>query len=296
VPWYAFDAYHTGNPLWPLFTHQGKPEFTIQRKPGGIDVVAGSRQATLRNFLLVYVDFIRYPARFDAELNLTLFPLIVIWPLAWIVAVFNRSVRWWVVWALGFTGFWFLTISKIRYWMPVLPMAGLALCEAIQWILDRSRWSAILHNGIWVIATVLILVWTSYNLGREISIRELPPATPEAREEFLSRLDGYAGVKYVNAHADKTDTVCVLRAVWLNYYFNQRVINDVTRPAFRWPDDQPWIQRLDSKNVQWIVISLSDPGLNIPKQNPVVRPFWPDYQIVYADHAIWVFRHKPIRP
>src|SRR5205807_3734845 len=109
------------------------------------------------------------------------------------------------------------------------------LCEAIQWILERIRWPAILQKAVWVTASVLILVWTGYRLGTEISVRELPPATPEAREAFLSRLNGYAGVNYVNAHADKTDTVCVLRAIWLNYYFKQRVIDDTEKPTFCWP-------------------------------------------------------------
>jgi len=300
IPWYAFDSYHMGNPLWPLFSGHSKvnsPVSPLSIKAGSaLPPLWGFNQATLRNFLMVYIDFFRDPVRFNAPLNLTLFPAIVVWPLAWIVAVFNRSVRWWVFWSFSFTVFWFLTIPLIRYWLPALPMAGLALCVAIQWILKRIRRSAVLHNAIWATASAVILLWTSYDLYLEINVKELPPTTPAAREGFLSRLHGYLGVKYIEAHADKNDAVCVMRAIWLNYYFNQRLLNEWGKPAFRWPDDQPWIEWLDSQNVKWIVVDFQDRDLNIPKQNPVIDPFWPDYQIVYADHAIWVFHRKPVAP
>jgi hypothetical protein len=143
-------------------------------------------------------------------------------------------------------------------------------------------------------------LWTSYDVGKQIKVRGLPPATPEAREAFLSRLNGYLGVQYVNEHASKTDTVCVLSASWLNYYFNQRVIDlrgslyGNRKPTFRWPDDQLWTQWLDYENVQWLFIYYRATELTIPKQNPVTNPFWPDYQLVYADSQTWVFRRKPV--
>jgi len=289
IPWYAFDAYLKGNPFWPFLLQPGKG---LAANPE----IKGFRNATLSNFLTVYLDFFRYPARFDAELHLTLFPLIVVWPLAWIVALFNRSVRWWVVWALAFTTFWFLTIPFIRYWLPALPMAGLALCESVQWILERIRLSATLHKAIWAGASVVLLLWTGYVLSMEINFIGLPPATPAAREGFLARLNGYLGVNYVNAHADTNDAVCVVRAFWLNYYFHPRLLNEAGTPTFRWPDDQLWIRRLDSENVKWIVIYSQAPGLNIPDQNPVTKPYWPDYQLVYDDRGIWVFHRKQVPP
>jgi hypothetical protein len=301
IPWYAFSAYHTGNPVWPFF-----PLYShgLWRNPFVVGYMGGfgsaARQTTLRNFLLVYVDFLRYPARFDAENNLTFFPLIVAWPLAWIVAFFNRSVRWWVFWAFAFTVFWYLQVPFIRYWFPVLPIAGLALCESIQWILEKIRLPAILNHGVWVTASIVILLWSSYDVAKQINVKGLPPATPEAREDFLSRLNGYRAVKYVNEHASKTDTVCVLSASWLNYYFDQRVIDlkgsiyGYWKPTFRWPNDQLWTQWLESENVQWLFIYYRAPELTIPKQNPVTNPFWPDYQLVYGDSQIWVFRRKPV--
>jgi hypothetical protein len=252
---------------------------------------------------MVYVDFIRYPARFDAENNLTFFPAIVIWPLAWIVALFNRSVRWWVFWAFAFTVFWYLQLPLIRYWLPVVPIAGLALCESIQWILERIRVPAILNHGVWVMASIVMLSWSSYIMGRHIEVSGLPPSTPEARETFLSQtLNGYRGVRYLNAHADKTDTVCVLSASWLNYYFDQRVIDlrgalyGHRKPSFRWPNDQLWTQWMDYENAQWLFVYYRAAELTIPNQNPATNPFWPNYQLMYQDEGTWVFRRKPVPP
>jgi hypothetical protein len=303
MPWYAFNAYHTGNPFWPMFPQYNRGIWaspTIASLFTQSGIMRGLAQASLRNFLMLYVDFIRYPARFEAGNNLTLFPPIAIWPLAWIVALFNRSVRWWVFWAFAFTVFWYLQLPFIRYWLPVVPIAGLALCESIQWILEKSRLPAKLQNGVWLTATLILVLWTSYDVGKQINVAGLPPATREARQTFLSQLIGYPAVKYVNAHANKTDTVCVLSASWLNYYFEPRVIDlrgalyGHRKPTFRWPDDKLWTQWLDEENVQWLFIHYRALELSIPKQNPVISPFWPDYQIVYADDAIWVFQRKPV--
>jgi len=301
MPWYAFSAYITGNPLWPFFPQYSKGIWGSPWIASGVQgLMRGLRQATVKDFFLVYVDFLRYPARFDAGDNLTLFPPIVLWPLAWIVALFNRSVRWWVFWALAFTVFWFLEVPLIRYWLPVLPIAGLALCESIQWILERIRLPANLQDGVWVTASIVIISLSGYDVGKQINAKGLPPATSVAREAFLDQLNGYRGVKYVNAHANKTDTVCVLSASWLNYYFDQRVIDlrgnlyGHRKPTFRWPNDQLWTQWLDYENVQWLFIYYRAPELDIPNQNPLTNPFWPDYQLVYADHDTWVFRRKPV--
>src|SRR4030095_10987553 len=128
IPWYGFITYHTGNPLWPAFAQYstgiwGAPWVYSSANAW---LTSGYKDATLSKFLMLSVDWIRYPERFYGELNLTLFPPIMIWPLAWLVAVFNRAVRGWALWALAYTVFWFLQVHQLRYWLPVLPIAGLA--------------------------------------------------------------------------------------------------------------------------------------------------------------------------
>lgn len=297
LPWYAFNTYHTGNPVWPAFWQYSKGIWAIPSADVSW-VIRGWGEATLQKFLTLSVDFIRNPARFDAPYNLTFVPIMVAWPLAWIVAVFNRSVRWWALWALAFTVFWYLQAPLIRYWIPALPIAGLALCESIQFILEKIRNLRILHSAIWITATVVVLVWSTLDSGKEISAKGLPPATAIAREAWLHHLNGYPGVKYVNEHAKNSDTVCVLSASWLNYYFNQRVIDlrgalyGYRKPTFSWPNDQVWAEWLAYENVEWLFIYYRAPELVIPDQNPVAKPFWPNYQLVFANDDTWVFRRK----
>jgi len=297
LPWYAFNTYHTGNPLWPAFYQYSRGIWALPSADLSWEI-RGLREATLQKFLMLYVDFIRYPGRFDAPNNLTLFPIIVAWPLAWIVAVFNRSVRWWVFWALAFTVFWYLQAPMVRFWIPVLPIAGLALCESIQVILEKIRNLRSLHSAIWITATVVVLAWSTYDFSKEVYAWGLPPATADARQTWLNRLNGYPGVEYVNEHAKNSDTVCVLSASWLNYYFNQRVIDlrgalyGYRKPTFRWPNDQLWTEWMAYENVEWLFIYYRAPELVLPGQDPKTDPFWPDYQLVYASDDTWVFRRK----
>lgn len=304
VPWYAFIAYHTGNPIWPTF-----PEYSrgIWGAPWLVESVhswmknAGEPR-TIRNFIMLPLDWILHPDRFFAEVHLSLFPLIVAWPLAWIISLFNRSVRWWTLWALAFTGFWFLNPHQLRYWLPVLPIAGLALYESIRWLLERISISTEIHGTIWKVLALVMLLWGGRAVYGEIKAKGLPPPTADAREAFLSTLGGYNGVKYVNKRAEKNDAVCILGASWLNYYFQPRFIDlrgalHLNRqPSFKWPNDEVWVQWLEFKNAKWVFVYHKDEVFNISKQNPVLTPFWPDYQLVYADSTVWVFRRKPVPP
>jgi hypothetical protein len=304
VPWYAFIAYHAGNPLWPAFPQLSNG---IWGAPWIIDNVnSWMRNAheprTVINFIKLPIDWVFHPATFYAEVGLSLFPLIIAWPLAWVVSLFNRSVRWWTFWALSFTLFWFLNVHQLRYWLPALPLAIIALCESLQWILERVWKSATFYKTTVVTASLLTLLWGGRLVLKDIKGRGVPPVTAAARENFLAQLGGYPGVKYVNEHADNNEAVCVLSASWLNYYFQPRVI-DLRgvlflnrKPTFHWPNDQVWTEWLESQNVTWVYIYYRAAELNIPKQNPVVNPFWPDFQLVYADAQSWVFHRKSVSP
>lgn len=298
IPWYGFVAYHSGNPFWPVLAQYSKGIWgapSVSMALSNLSRFGG--QPTLARFLSLPVDWLRNPERYNAELFQTWFPLIVIWPLTWIVAIFNRSVRWWTLWALAYTVFWFLEAPILRYWLIALPIVGLALCESIQWILERIRRPNNSFSAVWVSAGVLLLLWNALTPYYEIKGKGLPPATPEDRERYLSVLGGYLGARYVNAHTKPDDVVCVFAAPWLNYYFNRPVIDlrgalsPYRRPAFSWPDDQGLIEWLESENANWIFIYYNDPS--VPKQNPVLDPFWPGYRVDYADNLVWVFHREP---
>jgi len=306
LPWYAHIFYHTGNPIWPTFPQWsrgiwGAPA-VVENTNSWLKNAAEPR--TIANFLLLSVDWLRYPSRFYAESNLTLFPLIVVWPISWLFALRNRSIRWWVLWALSFTLYWFLFPHQLRYWLPALPLAILALCETIRWAVEKMTRSTVINGAVWVTLTIAALVYGGRLVWGELKIKQLPPVNAAAREVFISRLGGYRAVKYINRQLNDGDAVCVIGGSYLNYYFNAPVLDlygllqSGKLPRYSWPDDQPWQQWLESQNINWIFLNYaSEQGVQvIPRRNLVLDPFWPDYELVYADNITWVFRRKPVPP
>lgn len=304
LPWYAFVFYYTGDPVWPTLPELGRGAFG---NPAVIANIHGWLQSsgeprTLTNFLMLSIDWIRYPPRFFCENNLTLFPLLAVWPLAWVVGLWNRSVRWWALWALSFTIYWFFFPHQLRYWLPALPLAILALCETLRWLVEKLTASETLHATVWVGLGLVAVLWGSSGLVREVGGKGFPPPTnPQAREALLSMIGGYKGVRYINENAGKTDTVTMIGASYLNYYLHPRVI-DLTglllshrQPKLRWPEDKEWVKWQDSENVKWIIINYSA----LPEY---VKPLagasdlshsWPAYELTYSDQTIWIFRRKP---
>jgi hypothetical protein len=200
--------------------------------------------------------------------------------------------------------FWFLNAQQMRYWLPALPMAGLALYESIRWFIERFWKPAIFHNVIWIGLILFTIAWGSRRIIREVLIRGVPPVTARAREEFLARsYGGISGVKFINEYSTSDETVCVIGGSWLNYYFRPRVLDLVgplfvdTRPAFGPASDQKWFEWLETSGVTWVFIDHEEPqGLNIPKPENITTALQPDYQLVFADKEVWIFRRKPVPP
>jgi len=306
MPWYGFIAYETGNPVWPAFTELsrgvwGAPQ--VQTAFAGMLTFAAEPR-TLESFLKLPFDWKYHSERFDAEVNPPLSPLMLIWPLAWIVALWSSRVRWWAAWALAFTVFWFLNAQQFRYWMPALPMAGLALHESLRWFIERVWKSAVFHNVIWTALILFTIAWGGRRIVAEALTRGVPPVTASEREEFLARsYSGISAVKFINNFSSRDETVCVIGGSWLNYYFRPRVLDMVgplfvdKRPTFGLAGDQIWMEWLENTRVTWIFIDHEVPqGLNIPKRENTASALGPDYELVFADSEVWIFRRKPIPP
>jgi hypothetical protein len=306
MPWYGYIAYETGNPVWPAFPELSRGVWgaaNVQTNYAAmLRFAAGPR--TLESFLKLPFDWKYHSERFESEVTPPLSPLMLLWSLAWIVALWRPAVRWWAVWALAFTVFWFLNAQQMRYWLPALPMAGLALYESIRWFIERFWKSAIFHSVLWIGLILFTIAWGSRRIIKEVVIRGVPPVTASAREEFLARsYSGISGVKFINEYSTIDETVSVIGGSWLNYYFRPRVMDLVgplyadRRPTFGLASDQMWFEWLETNGVTWIFIDHAEPqGLDIPKQENVTTALEPDYQLVFADKEVWIFRRKPVPP
>lgn len=306
IPWYAYIFYHTGNPLWPTFPQWGRGDWSapavIENTNSWLRNAAEPR--TAGNFLLLSLDWLRYPERFQAESNLTLFPLIVAWPISWLFALWNRSIRWPVLWALSFTVYWFLFPHLLRYWLPALPFVILALYESLRWMMERTVRSKVINGSLWVILLLAGLAYGGRAVWGDIKLKGPPPVDAASREFLVSRASGYRAVKYINSQLQDGDKVCMIGGSYLNYYLNAPVLDlfgllqSGKIPRFDWPADQLWQQWIESQDINWIFLNRASQQavLSIPSRNVIVDPFWPDYELVYADSATWVFRRKPVPP
>ncbi len=299
APFYALIAYHTGNPLWPVLAHLSQGVWadpTITQFNNWINRVGVAK--TPLNFLLLpfYLSF--ELERFLPEPRIC--RLIIFWPLAWIISFRDRETRWWTLWALAFTAFWFLTSQQTRLLLPALPFMILALYESVGYITERLFKSAALRRAIWAGAAACALILIVRAVPGVIVSSDRPPTDPAARENFLMKFySGYGGVRYINSRSLKDETVYVIGGSWLNYYFTSPIIDwnglvqRMHRPSFRWPEDTDWVESLKSGGVRWILVFYhGNPAwMKMHADDPAWRPRWPPYEIVYEDAQAWVFRH-----
>jgi hypothetical protein len=305
APWYGFIFFHTGNPVWPAFAHFSRgvwasPELV---QAMGRLVSHAPEPRTLTSFLMLPLNWFTAPASFGIGIPTPLNPLTIVWPLAWVIAVWSREVRWWAVWALIFTLYWFFTAQQLRYWLPALPLCGVALFESLRWIIKRTgtvKWSP----TVYLLFAVFSVCWGGRYVVPILMARGLPPVTADGRERYLSRLGGYDAVAYINRHAKQDDVVALVYGTWLNYHLKPRVLDlfgflQIGRfPSYHWPEDEQWVRWLESHNARWIlIVHYGAPDyLKIPKEDPKVHPFWPDYELVYSRFGCWIFLHKPVPP
>jgi len=304
VPWYGFIAYHTGNPMWPMFPQFTRPEWLLSTKESFDSLVGGGGLSkTFLNFLKLPVYLGLRPDLFFPDNHRDFTPVVALLPAAWIIAIWRRSVRWWSLWILAYTAYWFAFASFMRYWLPVLPLVGLALYEGLAWALGKVSKSSAFQNAVWVVLTILALGYGCLTVAKELKIKGRLPATEEKRREFLTGLSsGYQGVDYINRHAQPGDTACVFDGFYLTYYLQPRVTAmmrsaqnpDPTSSTLVWPPRENWLDKLEANNTTWILLQHN--GLNLPKQNPFERPGEPFYELVYSGGTAYVWRRAPLPP
>ncbi len=294
IPWYAFIAWHTGNPVWPTFSqfsHGVWADGSVARLLSAF-TSAGVPKTPL-NFLFIPFYLVFKPFLFMPDNRFTLFPLIAAWPLAWILSWREASIRWWSLWGIGFTLFWFGSSQQMRLWVPALPVVGLAICESFAWVFANVRRFPIPARLVGSIFVSLALAFSGMWMLSRLRARGKPPLHAQARESYLAmNWRNYRALQFVNEHADSQDAVSVINSSWLCYYFKPRVVDSAGllqlkfSPIFKWPEDQLWIKSLEEQNVKWIFINREPPFNNISQE------IWPEYKLVYSDTHSLVFHHQ----
>ena len=306
LPFYAFLGFETGSPFWPKMLELSHGQWqspAVQALNQGLAKVGIPK--TLTNFALLSIKVIWQPEPFLAER--TLFPIIAAWPIAWLAAIPSRAARWWILWATAYIAFWFMTSQQLRHITPALPMIGLSLCEALRWILERTRRIAARQAVAWLALIAIALSWSVPDAISQLRQKGWPPLNADQRETFLQNwLTAYDGVRYINSHSSPGDVVYVMNFSWLVYYLQPRAIDfqallkrfawaefwdiDDARKTFRLKPDDRFVHWLESEKVNWLMVNLEYPArtMEIPRENV----FWNEYELVYIRPNIWVFRRQ----
>lgn len=301
APWYGFIAVQTGNPFWPALTRFSRGVWGAPILVEAINrlVTFAPEPRTLKSFLSLSVNWLIKPDGFSAPIHPPLNPLIIVWPLAWLVAIWNREVRWWAIWALAFTLYWFTSSQDLRYWLPALPLCAVALLSSLRWVMERTisiPWS----RAVYALIILVSAYFGAQYLGNVFINSEPPPVTAEARELYLKRyVAGYEAVDYINQHAKPDDVVTTIYVPWLSYYVKREVLDlhgflQIGRfPRFAWPADEQWMRWIEAKNSNWILVIPEGPAKN---KDPRFEVFWPDYELIYSHRGSWIFLRKPVPP
>lgn len=302
VPWYGFIAYHTGNPVWPMFPQFTRSEWLLSTKDAYDNLIGGGGlPKTILNFFKLPVYLGLRPDLFFPDNGRGLRAVIALLPLAWIIAIWHRSVRWWALWILAYTAYWFAFASFIRYWLPVLPLVGLALYEGLAWVLGKVTKSTAIHNAVWIALTILAAGYGYRTVRGTLEIKGRLPVTAESRRAMLtSLLTGYGGVDYINRRAQPGDTAVVIDGYYLVYYFQPRVTGltggvigtDPVTSTVAWSKSAGWARRLEANNTTWVL--LQHGGITLPKESPFDHPGGPSYELVYAGSGAHVWRRAPL--
>jgi len=301
APWYGFIAYHTGNPFWPMFPQLSRGEW------GGSVffealVSGGGLPKTFFNFLLLPYYLAFRADLFFSDNDRVFFLFVIFLPLAWVIAIWHSSVRWWAVWILVYSAYWFTFASFLRYWLPIVPIVGLCIYESIDWILERSTGSKKPGYAVLIVLALITIGHGAVAVRTDLGSkgRNLP-VTEDDRRAWLTRLcAGYRGVDYINSHANPDDKVYIVSGAYLTYYVQPKVAgllpveldqNPETSDLI-WPNDNAWLRQLETDQVNWILIRHN--GLNLPETSPFNNRNGRSYELVYAGEDAYVFHRTPI--
>ncbi|GBC85874.1 hypothetical protein HRbin11_02333 [bacterium HR11] len=299
APWYAWIAYHTGNPLWPAWPGGREPWRaaalwfqTYWRQIAGVPGDFGS-------FLQIPWIAVSQPARLYAEA-----PFSPLTPLLWvtpIVAIADRSTRRWTLWAWYFVGTWFLSHRQLRHLVPVIPVLHRAVGEALGWSADRWRvWNRVATGVAWGAIAIGVGSGLSGTL-RDLRHWGVPPSTAEERDAFLRRMyAGYTGVEFINHRAGPSDRVYLLSGSYLRYYLRpavtdphsmvgNQVVAKYTEPGQPTTLSDRWTEWLLAQGFEWVLVGPTPGRWDIPLSNP----FWRHYRLVHLQPGVWVFRREP---
>jgi MFS family permease len=261
LPWYVFNMYHTGNPVWPFFSAVFGARYW-----NGTDIAAQTSDLltqygsgkSLQALLTLPWNLFAHVELFHSDGALS-YLLIAGFPFALYAVARERSARRLALLAGGYAIFWFFTAQILRYLIPVIPLYC-AIAAAGAGVFVRQHMSRrFLPVGGALLAIVLFLPAAFFAL-RFAGAAGFPPSTPGERDRFLEkRLPSYGAVRFLNARAGNAYTLYSYHDPQMAYFANG---------AFRGDFFGPWrysrIEGALEAGEDTLLATLHDHGRRLP--------------------------------
>lgn len=297
VPWYGRTFLHTGNPVFPFFPEVfgSSPwdplRFQSVLATGG-GTPAGSLPGVARDLLFRLVALARLPWDLVFErLKYNAYPplspvYLAMLPPALVVAVRDVRVRHLLAVAAVYCLVCFSLPPDIRYFLPVVPLASLAVAGSLGSFLSPSR----RHLAGLLCVGCLLPGWL-YAIHR-IQRQGPVPLTPEAREAYLlHQLPAYRALAWLNQTRGSGYTVWALGVERMTYFARGRFLGDWIGPAsygrvlagLQGPEDlRRRLRRLGATH-----LLVTEEGHGLPLRDDAAFRRW--FQPVYADRHARVY-------
>jgi hypothetical protein len=232
LPWYLFNVYHTGNPVWPFFPGVfGLPYWNdtdIAGQTSNLLSQYGSGKSPTALLMLPWNLFV-HGELFHTEGSLS-YLLIAGIPFALYAVVRDRSARALASVAAAYTIFWFFTAQILRYLIPVVPLYCAIAAAGGGRFLRRTVSPRIFPAGGAFLAILLFLP-PAYFALRFAGAEGLPPPGSGERDRFLEqRLPSYAAVRALNARAGDAYTLYSYHDPQMAYFANGKFRGDFFGP------------------------------------------------------------------
>lgn len=202
APWYGYNAFHTGNPVFPFFGEVfGYGFWDAADLRSQLEEMAryGMGKSPVALLALPW-NLLFHPDAFHAEAPLSVFYFVFLPALLWVGAT-RRQLRGVLILSLAYVLFWFGSVQVVRYLMPVLPLLGLLAATALVWALSHlplRLGRAMAASLALLIAGILVLPGWSFAANLVLK-RGVPPTTPTERHEYLAQaLPSYPAYRLLN--------------------------------------------------------------------------------------------------
>lgn len=283
APWYLYNYYHTGNPVFPFMAEVFGYSFWSQSDLNAqmIELNTHGLGRSLQSLIWLPLNLAVYQQKFLLEAPYLPFHLLGM-PFIILGLRYGR-VRYLVFLVLAYVLFWFNSAQVLRYLLPVVPHLSLAIATATGLVLGRlSLPERFARRDTWalILLVLTLLPGTAYAIIK-VHIQGHLPVSHETRERYLStQLIQYPAFSYLNEQRRQEYTLYAFQAPRMAYYADGNFrgdwfgearfpgILDETSVAVKIKEGQGLYDKLRSLDVTHLLITSPYSRIDISDDTP----------------------------